>query len=98
MRLKYLPTYVVILYSEIQKISQINIQDTILVLNKQLTVFHTNAIRFLELEIVIFYVEMMIKVVLLYFFTSETSEKSHNSTFQVKTSVLNVFFSNEMEK
>ena len=48
--------------------------------------------------IVIFYTEMTRKVVLLYFVTSETGDKIHNSTFQVKISVWNVIFSNEMEK
>ena len=40
------------------------------------------------LKIVIFYTEILtIKVVLWSFFMNETSEKSHNSTFQVKISV-----------
>ena len=52
-----------------------------------------------EREIVIFYTEILTgKVVLWCFFPSETSEKIHNSTFLVKISVLNVIFSNEMEK
>ena len=39
-------------------------------------------------EIVIFYTEILTgKVVLWCFFSSETSEKIHNSTFQVKISV-----------
>ena len=38
------------------------------------------------------------KVALWGFFSSATSEKIHNSTFQVKISVKNVIFSNEMEK
>ena len=39
-------------------------------------------------EIVIFYTEILTrKVVLWYFFMSETSEKIRNSTFQVKISV-----------
>ena len=38
------------------------------------------------------------KVVLWCFFSSEMSEKIHDSTFQVKISVQNVIFSNEMEK
>ena len=43
---------------------------------------------FLEEEIVIFYTEILIgKVVLWCFFSSETSEKIHKSTFQVKISV-----------
>ena len=37
-------------------------------------------------------------VVLWYFFTSEMSEKIHNLTFQVKISVQNAIFPNEMEK
>ena len=50
-------------------------------------------------EIVIFYTEILTgKVVLWCFFSSETSEKIHNSTFQVKISVQNVIFSNEKEK
>ena len=49
--------------------------------------------------IVIFYTEILTgKVVLWCFFSSETSEKMHNSTFQVKISVKNVIFSNEMTK
>ena len=40
------------------------------------------------MEIVIFYTEILTgKVVLWCFFMSETSEKIHNSTFQVKISV-----------
>ena len=50
-------------------------------------------------EIVIFYIEILTgKVVLWCFFTSETSEKIHKSTFEGKISVQNVIFSNEMEK
>ena len=50
-------------------------------------------------KLVIFYTEILMrKVVLWSFFMSETSEKVHNSTFQVKISVQNVIFSNEMEK
>ena len=50
-------------------------------------------------EIVIFYTEILTeKVVLWCFFSSEMSEIIHNSTFQVKISVQNVIFSNEMEK
>ena len=49
--------------------------------------------------IFIFYTEILPgKVVLWCFFQSKTSEKNHNSTFQVKISVQNVIFSNEMEK
>ena len=52
-----------------------------------------------HLKIVIFYTEIMTgKVVLWCFFSSKMSEKIHNSTFQVKISVQNVIFSNEMEK
>ena len=41
-----------------------------------------------RVEIVIFYTEILTrKVVLWYFFMSETSEKIHNSTFRVKISV-----------
>ena len=50
-------------------------------------------------EIVIFYTEILLgKVVLGCFFSSETSEKIHNSTFHVKILVYNVIFSNEIEK
>ena len=50
-------------------------------------------------KIAIFYTEILTgKVVLWCFFLSETSEKIHNSTFEVKISVQNVIFSNEMEK
>ena len=50
-------------------------------------------------RIVIFYTDILTKKVVLWsFFTDETSEKSHNSTFRVKISVQNVIFSNEMEK
>ena len=50
-------------------------------------------------KIVIFYTEIFTgKVVLWCFFSSETREEIHNSTFQVKISVQNVIFSNEMEK
>ena len=55
--------------------------------------------KFHEEKIVIFYTEILTgKVVLWCFFSSETSEKIHNSIFQVKISVKNVIFSNEMEK
>ena len=55
------------------------------------------AFFFVQVEIVIFYT-LMKKVVLWCFFTSETSEKIHKSTFLIKISVLNIIFSNEMEK
>ena len=44
------------------------------------------------------YEPKIVNTVLWCFFTSETSEKTHNSTFQVKISMKNVIFSNEMEK
>ena len=44
--------------------------------------------KYKKKEIVIFYTELLTgKVVLWCFFTSETSEKIHNSTFLVKISV-----------
>ena len=49
--------------------------------------------------IVIFYTEILPgKVILWCFFSSERSEKIHNSTFQVKILVQNIIHSNEMEK
>ena len=53
---------------------------------KLLSKYHLNF--FLKKSIVIFYTEILTgKVVLWCFFSSETSEKIHNSTFQVKISV-----------
>ena len=52
--------------------------------------FHNYLIHFPKIvdQIVIFYIEILTgKVVLLCFFSSETSGKIHNSTFQVKISV-----------
>ena len=52
--------------------------------------FHTYLIHFPKIvdQIVIFYIEILTgKVVLWCFFSSEMSEKIHNSTFQVKISV-----------
>ena len=71
----------------LQNSSELELQQLVLLVPEQVSSFLIFKYT-IHLQIVIFYTEILKrKVVLWSFFTSETSEESHNSTFWIKISV-----------